>query len=205
MAIIRKFDEPILPYKGEKKVDGVLSWMYVHEQPAVIEFSEKYIEKVFKHGHPSTILFYKEKESALVTAFTKVAKENYESMSFVTSGNTEGIQQKIASFVGVKKSPTLVIIKPPTGGEQEQMQNFKFDVDETTTQEEIQKHIQDFLDGEIKPSLKSEPEPYETNDPVKIVVGTTHARVVTEEAKDVLMMYYAPFNPKSDALQPIWE
>jgi len=31
MAIIRKFDEPILPYKGEKKVDGVLSWMYVHE------------------------------------------------------------------------------------------------------------------------------------------------------------------------------
>jgi hypothetical protein len=49
--------------------------MYANESPSVIEFSNQYVEKVFKHGNPSAILFYKEKESDLVTAFSNAAKE----------------------------------------------------------------------------------------------------------------------------------
>jgi len=110
--------------------------MYANESPSVIEFSNQYVEKVFKHGNPSAILFYKEKESDLVTAFSNAAKDFKGQLVFVTSGITHGIQQKISSFVGVKTIPSLVIIKPPTGGPQAELSKFELeDVNDKTSQE----------------------------------------------------------------------
>ena len=110
--MIRTFDEPIVSYTGDLQVQNILDFLYVNEVPSVFEFSEAYVDKIFKSGKPSAVLFYKEKESALVEAFSTVAKtESWKGkIFFTTSGITEGEQLKFGQFIGVKTLPNIVIL-----------------------------------------------------------------------------------------------
>jgi len=69
----------------------------------------------------------------------------------------------------------------------------KYNYEGEFTSEAFLKFYEDFSEGKIQPSYKSEPVS-ETNDaPVKIVVGKTFASIVLDETKDVLVEFYAPW------------
>ena len=55
------------------------------------------------------------------------------------------------------------------------------------------------------PKLKSDSEPEFNEEAVKVVVGSSHARIVKEKTKDVLMHYYATACRECKKLEPVWE
>jgi thiol-disulfide isomerase/thioredoxin len=56
-----------------------------------------------------------------------------------------------------------------------------------------------------KPILPSEDPPESNDGAVKILVGSTHDEIVQDSTKDVLIMYYAPWCPHCQNLEPIWD
>ena len=85
--------------------------------------------------------------------------------------------------------------KWPAFAIQETVKNQKFPYDQSKklTEKDIGAFVQDFVDGKIEPSIKSEPIPEKQEGPVQVVVAHNYKDVVMDEDKDVLLEFYAPW------------
>lgn len=85
--------------------------------------------------------------------------------------------------------------KFPAFAIQETVKNQKFPFDQTKklTEEDVGKFVQDFVDGKVSPSIKSEPIPETQEGPVEVVVAHNYEDVVINNNKDVLVEFYAPW------------
>ena len=72
-------------------------------------------------------------------------------------------------------------------------QKFPFDQSKKLTEEDVGKFVQDFIDGKVEPSIKSEPIPDTQEGPVEVVVAHNYEDVVINNNKDVLVEFYAPW------------
>ena len=121
----------------------------------------------------------------------------------MTSGVTEGIQQRLGEFIGVdeKALPTIRLLDPA-----DNMKKFAFPgKTQDITVESLKAFIDDFKGKKLQPFLKSEDIPAETSDPLKIIVGKNFNQVVLESNDDVLVKYYAPWCGHCKKLAPTWE
>lgn len=59
--------------------------------------------------------------------------------------------------------------------------------------------------GKIEPYLKSEAVPEDNSAPVKIAVGKNFDEVITNNGKDTLIEFYAPWCGHCKKLAPIWD
>lgn len=57
LMITRNFDESPMHYDGEANEHSILFWMEVLSIPRVVDFSEEYVNTVFKQGRTSLVLF----------------------------------------------------------------------------------------------------------------------------------------------------
>ncbi|MCJ1263627.1 protein disulfide-isomerase precursor [Lobaria immixta] len=97
--------------------------------------------------------------------------------------------------------------KFPAFAIQETVKNLKFPYDQTKkiTHDDVGKFVQDFVDGKIEPSIKSEPIPEKQEGPVQIVVAHNYDEVVINNEKDVLVEFYAPWCGHCKALAPKYD
>ena len=72
-------------------------------------------------------------------------------------------------------------------------QKFPFEHKNKLTTKEIGKFVQDFVDGKLKPSIKSEPMPEKQDGPVHVIVAHNYKDIVMDNDKDVLVEFYAPW------------
>lgn len=72
-------------------------------------------------------------------------------------------------------------------------QKFPFDQSKKLTEENVGLFVQDFVDGKVEPSIKSEPIPEIQDGPVEIIVAHNYEDVVINNNKDVLVEFYAPW------------
>ncbi|KAL9098832.1 MAG: hypothetical protein Q9163_005575 [Psora crenata] len=84
-------------------------------------------------------------------------------------------------------------------------QKYPFDQEKKLTEKDVGKFVQDFVDGKIEPSVKSEPIPEKQEGPVQVVVAKNYKEVVLENENDVLLEYYAPWCGHCKALAPQYE
>lgn len=202
VSIFRSFDSSPVHFSGDNSIDSLNSWMDSTSVPMVIEFSEDYIEPIFGKGKAAVILFTNDKSAAYNKVFTDAAEQMNGQILFVVSGTENGIQQRLAEFVGVDASsaPTLRLLSPG-----EDMQKFVYGGDlSSMSVNSIQNWVNDFKSGALKPHLKSEQAP-ESQGPVTVIVGTTWEEIVMDSTKDVLVKYYAPWCGHCKALAPTWE
>lgn len=208
LALIRTFDDSPLNYAsndGEAMaVSDILAFASGNSVPTLITFSEDYIEPIFGKRNAALMLFTDDHEADYSKVFAEAAKTHKGKILFVNSGATEGIQQKLAEFVGVSKDmlPTLRLIEPSEAG----IRKFRYDekLSELTV-DVVGAWVDDFRSGKLSPFLKSEEIPETQEGPVHVVVGKSFDQVVMDSSKDVLVKYYAPWCGHCKKLAPIWE
>ena len=65
---------------------------------------------------------------------------------------------------------------------------------EDLTLDVISKYVDDIIAFKFEPVLKSQPIPESNNEPLKIVVGKNFKEIVMDKNKDVLVLWYAPWD-----------
>lgn len=75
--------------------------MEANSLPTLFQFSSEYIEPVFGKKKDTVILFSEDKKAPYQMAFRQSAKNMKGEILFSTSGMAEGIEKKLAEFVGV--------------------------------------------------------------------------------------------------------
>lgn len=137
-----------------------------------------------------------------MTVFKDAAKAHKGKMLFSYSGITDGIQERLAEFMGVTAAdlPVLRAILPAD------MKKFESPTKVTElTIDNIGTFVQDVLDGKIKQHLKSEAPVDNTGKDVHVVVGENFNEIVKDPTKDVLVKFYAPWCGHCKKLAPIWD
>ena len=136
-----------------------------------------------------------------MTVFKEAALANKGKVLFSFSGVSDGIQEKLAEFMGVTKDqlPTLRIIIP------KDMKKYACDTKpQDLTVDFIGNWLSEVLAGKFKPTLKSE-EPVANDGPLTVVVGKNFEELVRDPTKDVLVKFYAPWCGHCKKLAPIWD
>lgn len=86
-----------------------------------------------------------------------------------------------------KKFPAFAIQDPAKNAK------YPYDQSKEISSKEIGKFIQDVLDGNVEPSIKSEPIPETQDGSVTVVVAHSYKDLVVDNDKDVLLEFYAPW------------
>jgi protein disulfide-isomerase A1 len=203
-VLFRKFDESPLTYNGDVEVSEIVNWATKSSVPTVIEFSEDYIEPIFGEKKDTIILFRNAEDatSDFSKAFEKAAAEFKGQLLFVNSGIKDGIQARLAEFIGVgaESVPTIRVLKPS-----DQMKKFAYSGDvKSLTVDSLRPFIEEFKSGKLAPFLKSEEPPTDNSAPVKVIVGKTFKELVSDSDKDVLLEVYAPWCGHCKQLEPVY-
>ena len=202
IALSRSFDESPIKVVGST-ADEIVDFAKTASVPTLITFSEDYIEPIFGDHNPALILFTEESDQGYQAVFEKASKDLNGQILFVTSGVTEGIQSRLAEFIGVEKKdmPTLRLIAP-----EESMLKYVWEGDvNALSGDDVAKFISDFKAGSLQPHLKSEEIPEQaTVDGLTTLVGKSWDSIVNDASKDVLVKYYAPWCGHCKALAPTW-
>lgn len=204
LVFFRQFEEKQVAYTGKADKDALIEFVKPLMVPTVFSFSEDEIEAVFGQQQETLILFRDEadKDAAFMKTFDEAAKAHKGKMLFSYAGVSQGIQEKLAEFMGVTKAdlPTLRAIMPAN------MKKYASDTAAADlTVDVIGKFIDDVKTGAIKPHLKSEPIPESNDGPVTVIVGKQFDEIVKDTTKDVLVKYYAPWCGHCKKLAPVWE
>ena len=206
LVIFRKFDDHTVVYGGSAwETTPIVDWMQASSVPTLITFSEDFIEPIFGQRKPAIFLFRSnaDADKDLSKVFAEAASTLKGQILFVQSGISEGIQQRLAEFIGVTDAnlPTIRLLDPANN-----MKKFTFEgKTEGITVDSLSKFVTDFKSGSLTPFLKSEEIPETNDEPVKVVVGKNFKQIVTDNDNDVLIEFYAPWCGHCKKLSPIWD
>lgn len=203
IVFFRKFEENVVPYPMENGLTkgNLQEWVKPLMVPTFFEFTEEEIEAVFGQQQPCVFLFTADKDAAYVKVYEEAAKANKGKMLFAWAGISEGIQERLAEFIGVtaEQLPSAWALLPAD------MKKFKAEKSPADmTVEDITKWIDDVKSGALKPTLKSA-EPEANDGPLTVIVGKNWEELVLDNTKDVLVEYYAPWCGHCKKLAPIWD
>ena len=176
------------PLIGEVGPDTYQMYMDVSScQPQVYQFGVA--NHIFQSGLPLAYIFAEtpEERKELSETLKDTAAKHKGAVNFAT------IDAK--AFGAHAGNLNLEVDKWPAFAIQHVAKNQKFPFDQTKkiTSKDIGSFVDDFVAGKVEPSIKSEPIPEKQDGPVTVVVAHNYKDVVLDDAKDVLIEFYAPW------------
>lgn len=170
--------------------------------PLVMKFDEKCAQVIFGKATPG-LFFYRDANAENAAMYQelamKIAKELNGKLKVIVTGITEGLEQRLAEYIGLteKDLPSVRIHDTRT-------ELKKFNMGGEITIENIRAFVAAWEAGSLKAHLKSEEIPATNDLPVKVLVGKNFEQIVMDTTKDVLVEFYAPWCGHCKKLEPIY-
>ena len=189
IVLYKQFDEGKDVFDGKFEAEAIAKFAKTAATPLVGEVGPETYADYMATGIPLAYVFAEtvEERTALAKELKPVAEKFRGQISIAT------IDAK--AFGAHAGNLNLDAEKFPAFAIQETVKNQKypFSQEKKITAKAITDFVQDFLDGKVEPSIKSEPIPEKQEGPVQVVVAHTYKDIVMDADKDVLLEFYAPW------------
>lgn len=203
VVLFKKFDEKRNDLKGEITKEKINEFIKSHSTPLVMKFDDKCAQVIFGKNQPGLFLYRdknSEKSKEYEEIMRKVAEKVKGKLQVVVSDIKEGLESRLADYVGVKSEDLPSVRIADT-----RVDLKKYIMQGEITVENINKFVDDWDEGKLKPHLKSQEIPKTQDKPVYTIVGKSFEDVVINSDKDVLVKFYAPWCGHCKALAPVYE
>jgi len=202
VVMLQNFDDKLVKFDGKIEAAEIQKFGSSNALPLVVPFSTSTQSKIFGESAPKKHLLALHAEgfpdkANLDRELGAVAKEYRGDILAITVEKTND-NDGVFNFFGVSDvtKPKIVAIDQSSGA----MKKFFY----TGEQEHraMKAWMGDVLAGKATADLKSEEEPKENSESVKVVVGKTFKSMVQDSGKDVMVEFYAPWCGHCKALDP---
>lgn len=201
IVMYKAFDEPKTVYDGKIDTEEIEQFIKTASIPLIGEVGPDTYANYMASGIPLAYLFVADEESKtkLSAEIRPIAQKFKGKINFATID--------AAAFGAHAGNLNLEVGKWPAFAIQETHKNVKFpyDQDAEITEKAISKFVQDYSEGKIAASIKSEPIPEKQEGPVYVVVANNYKDLVIDSDKDVLLEFYAPWCGHCKNLAPKYE
>ena len=203
IRLFRTFDSGDITFSDDD-LSRIASWVEAKSLPLVVPFTPETASKIFGGKMKLHFLVF---TMGVLTQDEKIQKAMEESAArlegkllFVSVGPD---QERIMEFFDITKAdlPTARLVNMGTGTTAMRKYLFTGNVQSSSDYDSF---YNDFVNGAIKPVLKSQPVPVPNDGNVKIIVGENFDDVVLG-SQDALVEFYAPWCGHCKRLSPVWD
>ncbi|OIW03929.1 hypothetical protein TanjilG_30205 [Lupinus angustifolius] len=201
LVLIKKEDEKLNHFDGQFAKSEIENFVTTNKLPLVTVFTMEGAPEIFENPTKYQLLLFATSNDSekLIPVFREAAKSFKGKLIFVyVESDNEEVGKPVSEYFGIGGDAPKVLAY--TGNEDGK----KFVLDDEVTFDNIKVFGENFLEGKLKPYLKSDPVPESDDGDVKIVVGSNFDEIVLDESKDVLLEIYAPWCGHCQALEPIY-
>ncbi|KAF7870116.1 uncharacterized protein EAF02_009306 [Botrytis sinoallii] len=201
VVLYKSFDEGKAIFPDAFDAEVIEKFAKTASIPLIGEVGPETYAGYMATGIPLAYIFAEtpEERTTLAEALKPVAEKHRGAISFAT------IDAK--AFGAHAGNLNLDADKFPAFAIQNTVDNKKYPFDQSVeiTEASISKFVQQYVDGKVEPSIKSEPIPEKQEGPVQIVVAHNYDDIVLDDKKDVLIEFYAPWCGHCKALAPKYD
>ncbi|KAJ7682759.1 thioredoxin-like domain-containing protein [Mycena polygramma] len=205
VVVYRSFDEPSIVYPfpiADASVADLEDWIKELSVPTIAEVSSENYATYAQSDKPLAYLFLdptSEHKEAEIATVKPIASKYKSKMNFVW---IDAIK-----FGDHAKALNLAEVKWPSFVIQNVQKQLKFPYDQSKEVDAagVEAWVKQYLDGELKPQLKSEPIPETQDENVYNLVGKEFDSVVFDDSKDVFIEFYASWCGHCKRLKPTWD
>ncbi|XP_075514688.1 protein disulfide-isomerase-like [Primulina tabacum] len=200
LRLLKPFDEQFVDFQ-DFKVDAMEKFIEEASTPVVTvwdndQSNHPYINKFFGSSNAKAMLFvnFSKEQDSFETKYKDVAiLYKGKGVSFLF-GDVDAGQGAFQYFGLQEEQAPLLIIQNAEG-----QKYLKANIEPS----QIASWLKDYVDGLVKPFIRSEPIPEVNNEPVKVVVTDSLQDMVLNSGKNVLLEFYAPWCGHCKKLAPI--
>jgi len=203
VVIFKKFDEGRNDLTDTFTSDSLKSFIDGNSTPTVMKFDEKCAQHIFGKSQPALFL-YRDKNSEstekLDQLFTTLAKKLKGRIQAVITDIKEGLETRLAEYIGITATDLPTVRIADTRNDL-----LKYNMQGEINESNVLKFVDDWENGKLGATFKSEEIPEKQENEVIVVVGKSFNQVVMDDSKDVLVEFYAPWCGHCKKLTPIYE
>lgn len=201
LVLYKSFDDGKDVFTEAFEKEAIENFAKVASTPLVGEVGPETYSGYISSGLPLAYLFAEtqEERDELAKDFKELAQKYKGIINFATIDAKAFGQHAGNLNLEVGKWPAFAIQRT------DKNQKFPYDQEKKVSAKDLTQFIEDFIEGKVEPSIKSEPIPETQEGPVTVVVAKNYQELVIDNDKDVLLEFYAPWCGHCKALAPKYE